>query len=469
MNLNDSTKFSIGDSTFIQYNPEWSDLELQFINDSTVYSILPLSPTAVKGEKKLVVNLSNHREFILFKNNDIAYFGKYIYQENEDGVVLDAAFLSNGTLTLDNLLNGNTSFYTYSNGKGSKLQLAGEHNLLEKMSSSSSVSSNTCAEYRTVVTCDWMAICHETGQIHIRLSPVGTCLMPSEIRCGKSWANWSLRAQIPQTICIRYGDPEPPIGGGGGGDDGGGSETPPPSDEEKKRQAKLKLLNETRKTDCDAIALANKKGRDNSIINLINRIRNRENEWGTMFKFETLGSEAISLGVEWEGKKNSINYTPKWNTGDGYHVGFIHTHPSKSAPSPSDVYNPLFDLNNFVNDPEVNEDHLRSYIDNFASVVVSGDYIYTISMKDTFRASLMKGGFNQENENNLYRQFVKDYLRHTTDVSVEQYQEAGEYAILKLYGDGVHISKQKIGSPDSNEIIKLGEKKKSIKKEKPKC
>jgi len=224
LNLEDRINFEIDDSTFIRYKPEWSDLKVQFINDSTIYSILPLLPVGIRGRETIVVNLSNYREFILFENNEVAYYGKYIYQET-DGIIHDPAFLSNGTLSLDNLLNGNTSFYSYINGKGSKLPVAGQRSA-NKMSSSAL--SSECAEYLTVMTCDWTTYCHETGQVFFRLSPVGTCLPPSEIRCGNTWSYWTQRAPVMQTICVKYEDPAPPIGGGGdggSGENGGGGDT----------------------------------------------------------------------------------------------------------------------------------------------------------------------------------------------------------------------------------------------------
>ena len=241
-------------------------------------------------------------------------------------------------------------------------------------------------------------------------------------------------------------------GGGstGGGNDGNNAGDPNPMDKTD--------------DDCDATTKANKLLAKQAVIDLISRIKGKNVEWGAyLISNNPNMPNSFAVGTEFEGEGNRINISPRWDQTNGYHMGFIHNHPSGSAPSPSDVYNAAHSLNQMYNNPSVSNIQLTNYIDNFASIVVSNGYIYTITIKHARNFSYMKDGFNRDKENEMYKESFREYLNKNPNVTV---QEAGEYALLKLYDNEIQLNKQKIGETNKNQNIKLDNNKK-VKTNKP--
>lgn len=119
----------LNDSLNLYFKPNWDKINYQKINDSIIYTIVHLKPEGNKSGAKTIVNLHNYEKFILFKNDTVAYIGTFTYAEGKE---FSGNFLKNGNLTLNNLLNGYSSFYNYVNGKASNFTTSEKRSLLKK-------------------------------------------------------------------------------------------------------------------------------------------------------------------------------------------------------------------------------------------------------------------------------------------------------------------------------------------------
>src|SRR5690606_34790440 len=102
--------------------PNWSKLVTERVDDSTIYSIIPLIAEGVDRKKNIPVIYSDHEEFIMFKNNVNIYRGVFRYQQDDRGLVFDREFLSNGELSLTSFVDGKSSIYRYIDGKGENVK-----------------------------------------------------------------------------------------------------------------------------------------------------------------------------------------------------------------------------------------------------------------------------------------------------------------------------------------------------------
>ncbi len=260
--------------------------------------------------------------------------------------------------------------------------------------------------------------------------------------------------------------PTPPPSGGGGSvptSPGGGGGYNPPSGGGYGPSDPMYM----KRSDCDAVKKANEIALIQQLKNVIDEIKSKSVEYGAniVFNDPTYWGTITTQSVYTNNRPNGITMNGSWSSTAGYTMGFIHNHPSNSAPSPSDIFNASHKLTELKN--STTNQQLTNYIQNYTSMIVSGEYIYTVQIKDANSFSLMKNGFDRDKETNLYTNLVKDYMLRNNigdDSSIEDLQAAGEYALLRLYGNNIHILKQKIGEINKNKLIKL-ENNKVIKKE----
>ncbi|WP_343558970.1 chitin binding peritrophin-A domain-containing protein [Sphingobacterium sp.] len=241
------------------------------------------------------------------------------------------------------------------------------------------------------------------------------------------------------------GNTTPPGGSGGGGGTpvtpGGGSSGTNPTPDPMA----------IKKTPCDAMALANRINSDLRVKRIVDSIKNKGKEFGAYISFaDPENANSIKFGTIYEGQHSKITINPRWNANEGYHLGFIHNHPEGNAPSPSDIFAILHNLEQMKQD--VSASQLTNYINNFNSIVVSGGNIYTISIKNARYAGYAKTGYNKEKIAARHKKLAERYATKQAGQSLtaEQIQEAGEYALLKLFGEEISITKQQIGVDNSN-------------------
>lgn len=242
---------------------------------------------------------------------------------------------------------------------------------------------------------------------------------------------------------------------------GGGSGPGPELDPKKKLMA-------VKRTDCDGINTANKVTSNALVQKKINEIKNKSMEYGTAIMFSDPGSiNTVTLGTTNSGSENNVQISPAWDQNRGYHTGYIHNHPSGSAPSPADVLGPIHNLNDMMTQANISESQMRHYIENFSSIVVSGDNVYTITIKDVYHYSQMKQAYTPQRaftERQRYEVMAREYLesngiKEGDYVSPSMNQEAGEFALLRLFDQMIHLNKQKIGEQNKNQAVKRDGKK----------
>ncbi|MFD2555242.1 hypothetical protein [Sphingobacterium tabacisoli] len=205
-NIKEKTKEDFKEGSSINYEPDWSSVKQEIIDDSTTYFLVRVKPVVDDGKERREVTTINSIPFLLFSNTDRVFIGKFLVIDSN----IESQFLKNGTLKLKDLITNHTSLFVYKDGT----VLSDKNNQANRISKLTSTSrSQSCI---TIVTCDWYTDCQ--GTLYLATSPYGTCNVPaSSSPCDYS-AAWSQRASIIDIVC--NDDPTPP-----GGDNGGGSGT----------------------------------------------------------------------------------------------------------------------------------------------------------------------------------------------------------------------------------------------------
>ncbi|OOG19800.1 hypothetical protein BWD42_07845 [Sphingobacterium sp. CZ-UAM] len=221
------------------------------------------------------------------------------------------------------------------------------------------------------------------------------------------------------------------------------------------------IVQQTKNTECDGVRRANELANNAAIRAAIAQIKDRSVEWGVA---GTLSDpdvpNSINMGTPYtDNKTNSISFKPTWSAQEGYTLVFIHNHPSGSAPSPSDLFNAAINIKNVVDNGLMTESQLTNYLTNFASIIVSGDYVYTVTIKNALLFSLMAGEFDKaqaeatrQYKNALTTYFVDNGIGEPATTSEKQL--GGESILIKMYDKMFNLSKQKITDANNNKIVK---------------
>jgi len=247
---------------------------------------------------------------------------------------------------------------------------------------------------------------------------------------------------------------------------GGGTSGPAPGPIPKKQ----KVVDNKYNDPCKGVKLANKLSSIKVIKDLINNIKGKSSEYAAAIKLSNPNDPtSITVGSTFtDNKSNAVNITPSWSENSGYTVGFIHNHPNGSAPSPSDVFVPSLNISDMIQTNAVSEAQLNNYLDNFASIVVSGNKVFTITIKNAayFKAMQDAGhfapGFNRKKVNLEYTLQIEIYLRtNALDGNNPLHmQEAGISALLKMYGDMININQHNVGESSGAKHLNRDAKKK---------
>src|SRR5690606_20563023 len=131
---------------------------------------------------------------------------------------------------------------------------------------------------------------------------------------------------------------------------------------------------------------------------------------------------SITLGSTFtDSKSNAVNIIPSWSENSGYTVGFIHNHPNASAPSPSDIFVPALKISDMIQTNAGREAQLNNYPDHFASIVVCGDKVFTITIKNATYFNAMQDaryfapGFNSSKVN---REFSDNPIAYASTINL---------------------------------------------------
>ncbi|AKK71288.1 hypothetical protein OK18_00325 [Chryseobacterium gallinarum] len=220
------------------------------------------------------------------------------------------------------------------------------------------------------------------------------------------------------------------------------------------------ILQQAKFSDCDGVKRANELAKIQAIRDAIALIKNKNVEWGVPLQLDDPNDgRTPKPGTPYTNNKtNSISFKPTWNSVDGYLIGFIHNHPSGGAPSPSDLFNPAMNIMKMVDNGSIPPSQIQNYLQNFVSIIVSGEYVYTVTIKNALLFSIMAGDFNkaQSAATIQYKNLLTDYFVNNNigdPPSIADNQKGGEKVLLTLYGKMFNLSKQKISDLDKNQSV----------------
>lgn len=436
------------------YIPKWDKARYSEVNDSTNHTIIPLSIISKKGDKELVGKSLNNESFLLVKNNNDFYFGNFFPDENSKQSS-DENFLQNGTLILIDVISRHQFTYIYKNGNA---QFQKPKLDTKKMSfyDDEYIIIRSCA---IVNLCTWYTICPD-GIVTLAPSRGGSCNPPYHVgfcRDGTFAGEWKQRTQTHTTIeCQDVLWPIPPKKEPNWGGGGSFNEIENPL-ERIASLYKSEEFDQFPKDPCDAIKKANELTSNPQVISKINDIKNKTLENGA-YIYTSSNTDMINkyLGPHISSpNESSISIgTPSWDSSKGYATGFIHNHPNGGAPSPSDIFVPAQDLIHFASDKTMSYEMLKEYIKNYTSIVVSGEYVYTITIRDPFFFALAQNSYQSRSaiERARFKSRVKKFINNTEGTK-EDVQKGGDASLLDLYGRLINISKQKIGEPNTNKAL----------------
>ncbi len=206
---------------------------------------------------------------------------------------------------------------------------------------------------------------------------------------------------------------------------------------------------------CDAVTKANALKNKISVSSEINIIKNLSSEKG--YKFYVLDNSNYNTFYVGNGIVNGTNsnwftnFTWDSHTSGGYTIGHMHNHPAGSAPSPSDAMVGV-NLAQMESMPNIGADEVDFYTKHFSAIVVTSSYVYTITIKDAAAYKTLQAGFDNASANATYLNHINAYESSNPSASD---QERGEYALLKMYGNAINLTRQGVNSTDSNVELKL--------------
>ena len=205
---------------------------------------------------------------------------------------------------------------------------------------------------------------------------------------------------------------------------------------------------------CDGVRKGNELKNNAAVNNAINNIKNNTSETGHKFFLSSnSASGAFQLGpAVSSGSNSSVDLSPfTWDPSRGYVIGHMHNHPQGNAPNPSDVMNGV-NLAQMSNMPGISYEEVNLYTKNFAAVVVTSSYVYTVTIKDADAYKAAQSNFDQVADNQTWLNLAINY-KNTNPSATDQ--EAGEYALLSMYGNAINLTKQNVNSTNSNEALNL--------------
>ena len=458
---------TLADNLIATYNPEWDKAKFSEVNDSTFHTLVPLIILAKQGENELIGATLKSKSFLLVKNNNDFYFANFFPLEN-DKQSLEDNFLKNGTLVLIDIISRHEFTYLYKDGIAEYQNPKIENKSLKKASDPDYIRVRSCT-IKSV--CLWYTVCSD---MTLTLAPSFTgCNPPFGVPVcddGGTPGEWFQRKPGSNTIaCEDVLYPVPPL---------------PENlynpdivvDRDWDRGNPLERLASLFRKDgeikfpvnpCDAVIKANQIASNAGLKTLINDIKNKTLENGAYIYLNSENNmDSRKLGVPYSSgleSKLKIAY-PSWNETQGYSIGFIHNHPNGGAPSPSDIFVPAQRIVGLATvDSKFSDQQIIDYIRNYSSIIVSGEYVYTVTIKDPFFFALAQDVFVEQREpeimekkrkveNARFTKKIEKYLTNT-DGTKEDVQKAGDAALLELYGKIINISKQKIGDTNQNKAL----------------
>jgi hypothetical protein len=245
--------------------------------------------------------------------------------------------------------------------------------------------------------------------------------------------------------------------GGGGG--GGQIRGPLPSPEPKIGEgsdappSKFKLTKKPSKDPCAGRAAVNERSNLDSSKVYINKLIQVTDNDTVEYAYETIMTDTYSktlqnTPIRTDRKRDRIDYKMKWGS-SGITVGFVHSHPFESGPSPHDLFQGAFAYNQIQ--PASQK---AIFVDYFTSTIVTPNYVYVVTVKDAAKWIAMGTNFEQK-MNTDWDKYIGHKDEYLLLNRTALLSEAHEYAILQLYNDVVNIYRAVKGTTLDFKPLKL--------------
>jgi len=200
---------------------------------------------------------------------------------------------------------------------------------------------------------------------------------------------------------------------------------------------------------CDGVRKGNELENNAAVNDAINAIKDNNFETGRKFFLSSNtagGSFQLGPAIT-SGSNSAVDLSPfTWDPSRGYVIGHMHNHPQGNAPNPSDVMNGV-NLAQMGSMPGISFEEVNLYTDNFAAVVVTSNYVYTVTIKNADAYKAFQNNFDQSSANQTWQNLANNYYTNTAGATI---QEAGEYALLSMYGNAINLTRQNVNSTSSN-------------------
>ncbi|MBC9908954.1 hypothetical protein [Chitinophaga varians] len=222
-------------------------------------------------------------------------------------------------------------------------------------------------------------------------------------------------------------------GGGGGTGSGGGGRGNLEEHEELDPPARdpQPLPAATNKNPCDERKTIDSNMKVPAFSKPLSELRGKlatsSNEWGVEQALSTLGGKWVQKPLYTDNNIDHIHSNFTWNAAEGYTIGFAHSHPAGTAPSPQDI----FDLvEKALNSPEFKlyPSDLNFFIKNASLTVVTKDNNYIITLNDWDKIKTLYESFKSDPG-----AFENNFRRKSTEL------KSATSGLLSIFGSAVNI------------------------------
>jgi|GEM_PF-2441269 len=264
------------------------------------------------------------------------------------------------------------------------------------------------------------------------------------------------------------GSTPPPSGGGGGSvptPPGGGGGYNPPSGGN--YQPTNKLTKTPSKDPCAGRAAVNERLNLSKIKSQNQLLFSRSTEFEHSYtinmniKTKELSTTDIITGSEKElnGDRTEVRYNMSWSSSQStpnpssinssVTVGFNHTHPFPSAPSPKDIFTGSTGFNQIQGVDAATTTQMKStFLEYLTSSIVTPNHVYVITIKEP--NNWFERSKTMDENHNIFNDLSLKYQRNGLSIS-----QAQEKALLELYSDLINLYRADRSNTSSFQNLKL--------------
>lgn len=159
------------------------------------------------------------------------------------------------------------------------------------------------------------------------------------------------------------------------------------------------------------------------------------------------GGAFMNTPVRTNGQASSFTPNFTWNSSSGYTIGATHGHPQNSAPSPADA---MWWANKIYNQELIASGDVEFLKANAFLTTVTDYGIFVITIRDWNAYGIHNSNYNEQAARATYQAFAQSYRTLNTSATP---QEMASYALLKMYGDAISLSKAPTGTTKFSAVV----------------